>query len=137
MKSNLFDQLRELELPATDYAIFGSGPLAIREIIPSCNDLDVMCRGPAWNLVGKLGITKYLEEYDVTIVSLADDKITFGTRWGIGDVDTDVLIDTAETIGDLQFVNLSHVVNYKTLRSSAKDQAHLAALGAWGYPGRQ
>lgn len=134
---SLFEQLRRIELPPSDYAVFGSGPLAIRNIIPSCNDLDVLCRGPAWELAGQMGATRYLAEYDVTIVSLEGDKITFGTQWGIGNVDVDGLIDTAESIDGLRFAKLSHVVDYKKSRGSEKDQAHLAALAAWGYPGRQ
>ena len=37
----------------------------------------------------------------------------------------DELIDTAETIEGLPFVRLEHVVAYKRIRASAKDQVHL------------
>ncbi len=131
MNVTLFDQLRQLELPTNDYAIFGSGPLAIRGIIPSCNDLDIICRGEVWETVCQIGRTEFLPEYDVTVVSLADRAITFGTTWGIGSFDVDDLINTAEIIEALPFVRIEHVVAYKTIRSSTKDLLHLDALGAF------
>lgn len=133
MKPSLFDQLRELNLPARDYAIFGSGPLAIRDIVPISNDLDVLCRGDAWNMACEIGAAEFLPEYDVTIASIYDGAITFGTQWGIGEFDTDVLIDTAEIIDSLPFVRLEYVVMYKRTRFSRKDQVHLDAFNASGY----
>ena len=133
MTITLFDQLRQLELPTNDYAIFGSGPLAIRKIIPSCNDLDIICRREVWDTVCQIGKTEYLSEYKVTVASFSDNAITFGTAWGIGDFDVDELIDTAEIIESLPFVRIKHVVAYKIVRSSAKDLMHLAALEAADY----
>ena len=128
MSITLFDQLRQLELPTGDYAVFGSAPLAIRGIIPKCNDLDILCRGAIWETVCQAGTTEFLPEYDVTIASFYDGKVTFGTTWGIGKFDIDELIDTAEIIDSLPFVQVEHVISYKTIRSSAKDLLHLKAL---------
>ena len=124
----LFDQLRQLNLPPREYAVFGSGPLAIRGIIPLANDLDVICQDEVWKIVSEIGSIEYLPEYDVSVVTMADGALTFGTKWGIGNFDIDELIATAETIDDLQFVRLEHVVRYKKIRSSEKDQLHLGAL---------
>lgn len=124
----LFDQLRQLNLPPQGYAVFGSGPLFVRGIIPSVNDVDVICREEVWNIVSRIGSVAYLAEYDVNIVTMADGAITFGTKWGIGDFDLDELIATAETIDGLPFVGLEHVIRYKKIRSSEKDLLHLAAL---------
>ena len=125
MPAALFDRLRQLKLPPDGYAIFGSEPLAIRKIIPSCNDLDVLCQPSVWSLVLEMGKSEYLPKYDVTVVNLPDCDITFGTSWGIGEFDIDALIDGAETIESLPFVRLEHVIAYKTIRSSAKDLVHL------------
>jgi len=132
MNVSLFDQLRQLDLPVTDYAIFGSGPLVIRGIIPLTNDLDVLCRRDVWDRVCSLGKTRFLQEYDVTVAELGDGAITFGTEWGIGNFDIDELIDTAEVIDGLPFVRLVHVVAYKKIRRSTKDILHLDALNASG-----
>jgi hypothetical protein len=128
MDTTLFDQLRQLRLPSDGYAIFGSGPLAIRNIIPTCNDLDILCKQNVWDIVSRDGVTELLPEYDVTVTSFFDGNITFGTKWGIGDFDVIELIETAEIIDSLPFVRLEHVVRYKTIRSSAKDLQHLNSL---------
>jgi hypothetical protein len=125
---SLFDELINLGLPVGEYAVFGSGPLAARGIIPLCNDLDVLCRGRAWRMVRALGTVQYLPEYDLEVVAMHGGALTFGTRWGIGDFDVDELINTAEIIGGLPFVRLEHVTSYKKTRGSAKDLAHLEAL---------
>jgi hypothetical protein len=124
----LFDQLRQLNLPSQGYAVFGSGPLAIRGVIPLANDVDVICREEVWNIVSQAGTVEYLPEYGVNIVVMADGALTFGTKWGIGNFDVDELIATAEIIEGLPFVSLEHVICYKKIRSSEKDLQHLAAL---------
>jgi hypothetical protein len=128
MDPTLFDQLRQLRLPPNGYAIFGSGPLAIRNIIPTRNDLDILCKQNVWDIVSRDGVTEFLPEYDVTVASFFDGNITLGTNWGIGDFDIIELIETAEIIDSLPFVRLEHVVRYKTIRSSAKDLQHLNSL---------
>ena len=64
----------------------------------------------------------------MTIATLADGTIGFGTEWGIGKVDINELIDTAESIDGLLFVRLKYVVRYKTIRGSMQDRLHLKAL---------
>ena len=124
----LFDRLRALNLRTGDYAIFGSGPLIVRNWIQATNDLDVICRGTAWSTVTELGDVSYNGDYGVELVSMLDGRMTFGRQWGIGDPDIDELIDTAEILDDLPFVQLEHVVRYKQLRNSDKDRLHLEIL---------
>ena len=131
--SALFDSVKNLNLPSSDFAIFGSGPLVVRGIIPQANDVDVICRGSAWDIVRSVGRLEYLEAYDVTIVSVCDGQISFGTKWGIGEFDEDELIDNAIHIDGLPFVSLKDVVRYKLIRGSPKDLAHLEALKKHGY----
>lgn len=125
--------MRNLDLPKGHFAVFGSGPLIARGIISASNDLDVLCRGPAWSQVKTIKKVEYLKEYDLEIVSLADGRLTFGTRWGIGSFDTDLLIDTAELLDDLPFVQLAHVVAYKRVSDRPKDREHLRAMRKQGY----
>lgn len=127
MDKTLLEQLGALQFPTRDFAIFGSGPLLVRGIIPYSNDLDILCRGVVWEQVCKIGISEYLPEYDVTTVSLQNSKITFGTVWGIGDFDVDELINTAELINGLPFVQIKYVIRYKEIRNNSKDRIHLKA----------
>ena len=128
---SLFDRVKRLNLPVSDFAIFGSGPLIVRGIIPASNDLDIICRGQAWERVKAIGELEYLSKYDVTVVTMCDGRLTFGTRWAIGEFDTDELIDGAEEIDGLPFVRLEHVKNYKEISKRPKDLRHIEALKAY------
>ena len=111
--------------------MFGSGPLLVRGIIDEVGDLDVVCRGVAWDRARELGEVHRLEPYGVEVVALDEGRITFGMEWGIGAFDVNELIDTAELIDGIPFVRLEHVVAYKRIAARAKDVAHLAALDRW------
>jgi hypothetical protein len=125
--AHLFGLLRSLELPSGDYAVFGSGPLLVRGIIERAGDLDVICRGAAWEAAQRLGPA--CEQDGVPVVSLCDGLVSLGVRWAVGEVDVDRLIDTAEVIDGLPFVRLEHVVAYKQIADRPKDREHLRRLG--------
>ncbi len=125
---DLFDLLRSLDLPAGDYAVFGSGPLIVRGVIEPANDLDVVSRGAAWAAALKLGQLVDLPKHGVTITTFFDGALTVGTEWAFGDFDIDELIDTAEMIDGIPFVRLEHVVAYKQIARRAKDVEHLERL---------
>ena len=124
----LFDRVKNLNLPAGDFAIFGSGPLIIRGIVPASNDLDIICRRRAWDYIKGVGEPEYLTEYKLNIVTMFDGSLTFGNKWGIGAFDTDELIDSAELIDGLPFVRLEYVAKYKKISKRPKDLQHLEAL---------
>lgn len=125
--------LRSLQVPAGDYAIFGSGPLIIRGWIQPTNDIDVVCRGRAWAVVQSQGALVHLDDWDVDIVEMLDGSLTFGCRWQAGDIDVDEVIDQAEQIRGLPFAKLSHVAAFKQATGREKDLVHLAAMAANGY----
>jgi hypothetical protein len=76
-EDDLFTVLRELSLPAGEYAIFGSGPLIVRGIVEATNDLDVITRRAAWQAVQELGEVTAFEDGS-PCVHLLDGKLTFG-----------------------------------------------------------
>jgi len=128
---DLFDALKQIALPQGDFAVFGSGPLIVRGIIPLANDLDVVCRGPAWDHAYRRGTITHLDQQDVEVVSFLDGRITVGRSWAYGEPDINDLIDTAELIRDLPFVRLQHVIAYKTIAGRPKDRDHLKVLSQW------
>ena len=126
--NELLQKVLDLELPSGEFAVFGSGPLLVRGVINSVNDIDIICRGAAWEKAQSIGELVYLEDYDVNVVSIDDGLITFGRSWGIGEFDVDELINTAEVIDGLPFVQLQHVIDYKRIANRPKDRAHLDLL---------
>jgi len=127
MTDDLFSFVKELNLPCSDFAIFGSGPLIVRNIVPFKNDLDIICRKQAWETVQKIGKPQYLQDYAANIVSMADGAVTFGTTWGIGQFDINTPIDSAEMLQGLPFVKLKYVIEYKLIRGLPKDLSHIEA----------
>lgn len=123
--------LRSLQLPAGDFAVFGSGPLLIRGIVADAADLDVIARGAAWSHAATTGELVHLAEHGVTVASFYDGAVTVGTEWAIGDFSVDELIETAEFIEDLPFVRLEHVIAYKQLAGRPKDRTHLEKIDQW------
>ena len=131
MDGAIFERLKELNLPAGDYAVFGSAPLLIRGIIDDVDDLDIISRGSTWVYAQTLAPVTVLEPYGIDIVDIDDGLITIGTTWGIGEFDLDELIDTAEVIDDIPFVRLRYVEEYKRVGGRPKDLDHLERLDRW------
>ena len=127
LDEDLFAALRELNLPTGDYAIFGSGPLIIRRIVEATNDLDIICRGRAWQAVQEVGEVMTFDDGN-PYVNLRGGLLTFGTTWKYGTFDLGELIDTAEVIDGLPFVRLEHVITYKQAAGRPKDLEHLQAM---------
>ena len=123
---------KEMNLPVEHHAVFGSAPLLGRGIIEHVNDLDVICRGPAWKRSLEVGMLTTLEQYGIDVVEVDGGAITMGTTWAYGDFDLDELIDTAELIDGIPFVRLEHVAAYKRIAGRPKDLEHLAALAEAG-----
>ncbi len=121
-------RLRTLGLPVGDWALFGSGPLLLRGWIEDVGDLDVICRGAAWQHAAEIGETGILQPDGVEIVNIDGGAITIGTSWRYGDISVSELIDDAEEIEGIPCVRLEHIVAYKRTADRPKDRAHLAVI---------
>jgi hypothetical protein len=121
----LFDRLRALELTPGEYAVFGSGPLAVRGLIDKVRDLDVIVRGETWHQLKDLGVV-VMQGADETVH--LGNGLTFGRSWGYGVFDIEKLIDDAEIIEGLPFVQLDAVIEFKKIADRPKDREHLSSL---------
>jgi len=124
----LIRRLAELALPPGDWALFGSGPLLLRGWIDDVGDLDIICRGAAWERACEVGELGILQPDGVEIVNIDGGAITIGTSWRYGDTPVGDLIDTAEEINGIPCVRLEHIVAYKLTADRPKDRAHLAII---------
>jgi hypothetical protein len=118
---SFFGKLRALDLPTADYAIFGSGPLAVRGLIEEVHDLDVVARGAAWEQAKGLGKVRIAPEGD-PVVWLEGGVIEVFGGWLGWDID--MLIDNAQIIDGLPFASLEDVLAFKLSLGRPKDVAH-------------
>lgn len=127
-KDSKFQLLRDLCLPEDDYVIFGSAPLYAHGLRQEVADLDIVARGRAWQIVASLGKSKTAPSGNGRMVELYGGKLQFFDRWVTPDWDTDRLIDEAENIDGLPFVQLKNVLRSKSQTNRPKDQKDLHVL---------
>lgn len=115
------DELNNLNLPKDQYAIFGSGPIGIRNI-RDVNDLDIIVKESLWN--------KLIKEY-----SLNEDKgciqigqIEIFNNWSPWFNNINELIDSAEIINNFPFVRLDYVMEWKSRLGREKDLKDLSLI---------
>lgn len=107
------DELNTFELNTNDYAIFGSGPLAIRGIVEP-SDLDIIVKPSKY---------KY-NENPITI-----GNIELAKAWpGIDDIEK--LINDSEFINGHPYVKLKYVEKYKNYMLRSKDDEHMISLSS-------
>lgn len=123
--------LRTVHLGSGDHAIFGSGPLLVRNIVRRIGDIDILARGSAWDHALTLGELVVLPEHNVEVVSLHGGLVTIGRSWAIGDIDVDAAIGTADIIHGLPWVKLELVAEYKRVADRPKDRDHLIRLAEY------
>lgn len=126
-KHPLFETLRGLALPADDFAVFGSGPMWVRGIRES-KDLDLVARGKAWEWAREHGEKKINPVSGLECRYFAEGSIEIYAGWYPGDWNIDALIDTADVIDGIRFVQLGSVIEWKERMGREKDQKDLVLL---------
>jgi len=109
------DELRDLNLPSDQYAVFGSGPLAIRGLRES-SDCDIIVKSDVWKEL----CNKYpFKEGTKDRIEIGNVEIFNTWRPPVADLNT--MIDTAEVIDGIRFVRLEYVLAWKKARAKPKD----------------
>lgn len=130
INKQLFNNIKDLKLPIGEYAIFGSGPMGIRNL-RNIHDIDLIVNqelfnqfkdNPEWE-------TKDIYENNDCFSGLINRKIKIEmfTKWYTG-WNTKKLIKTAEIINGLPFVRLNYVVQWKKQFASKKDLKDLKLI---------
>lgn len=130
----LVRQLFSLNLPTEHFAIAGSGPLFVRGWIDDPGDLDLVARGPAWEIAAELGGPPRSAPYgDVQRIPLFDGHLEVLDGWFPERWSTDHLIDDADKLAGLRFVTLDVVGAVKRALDRPRDRAHLKIMLAHGF----
>lgn len=127
-KTGLFEKIKKMNFPLREYAIFGSGLLCVKEL-RECSDIDIIMseklfkktkNNPGWELEIKDNGSECLKNNK--------DKTEAFKKWWPGKWDCGQLIRDAEIIDGVPFVQKEHIIKWKKIRNSEKDQKDLALL---------
>ena len=129
MNKELFAQIRALALPVGQYAIFGSGPMGIRDL-KECSDIDIIVSESLW------GIFKNSPGWNLKVSSsggeyLSKDDIEIWKDWKPWYRDVMPLIKEAEMINGLAFVRLERVIEWKRIFGREKDLKDVQAINKY------
>ena len=114
---NHYNKLKSLNLPKGKYAIFGSGPMAIRGIRVS-DDVDIVVKQDLWDeLAGKYSDFLHKNPDCIRI-----DNLEIFRDWPEIFGRINEIIDGAEIIEELPFVQLKYVVEWKSKFGREKDK---------------
>jgi hypothetical protein len=103
--NELLKKLRELDLPSGQYAIYGSGPMAVRRL-RDAHDLDVVVKNKLYKKLRK----KY-KEVESGRIKIGDIDIFSSSNVLINNPDE--VIKRAETFQRFKFIRLDDLVRWK------------------------
>lgn len=110
------DKLKELDklnLPIGLYAIFGSGPLAIRKIRDS-KDIDIIVKEELWIMLSKSYPVLDNGSIRIGFIEIFKDWLPWFSE-------IDSLIDDADVIENHRYVKLKYVLKWKKAYAREKD----------------
>jgi len=114
------NELKKLNLQKEEYAIFGSGPLAIRGIRES-QDIDIIVKPRLWNKLSK----KYSKENDKLIKI---GSIEIYKNWVPWFKDINKIIEDADTFEGIRFAKLKYVLAWKKAYNREKDKKDIQLI---------
>jgi len=110
-------ELKSLNLPCDEYAVFGSGPLAVHGIRES-KDIDIIVKPELWNKL----IKKYsVKKADCGGNCFKVNKIEIYQDWRPWFDDVNKLINDADIFEGIKFVKLKYVLEWKKAYAREKD----------------
>lgn len=122
----LLEELRALNLPPNQFAVFGSGPMAIRGL-REMHDVDVIVTGALWREL-ETKYTPQKHEHNLLKIQISRVEILSGWHPDVGSVKA--LISNAEWIEGFPFVRLEKVLEWKRKFKRDKDLPDIEILEA-------
>jgi hypothetical protein len=120
---NIFQEVKKLDLPIGEYVVVGSGPMAAREI-RAFKDIDILVSEKLYDeLVKKGWEVVEVEGVGGKFKVLKKDIFEINTTLWHGDYkpDNKNLIEQAEIICDVPFLQLKELIKFKTALAREKD----------------
>ena len=118
------NELKDLNIDKKEYVIFGSGPLAIRNLITN-SDIDLLVSQNLWN---KLSKKHKIEKNANGFEKIEIKHIEIYKDWTNTNYSEDKIIKDSEIINNLPFAKLKYVIKWKQNRNKEKDKKHLKLI---------
>lgn len=122
----LIERVQELNLPNGSYAVFGSGPMAVRGL-REARDLDIVVTSELFQKLkaeGKYRAEALRDRHEALIFA----DVSLYDSWAPDSWDIDQLIREAEMIEGVPFVKLETVREWKEIRNQEKDRADIKII---------
>lgn len=113
-------ELERLKLPYGEYAITGSGPMAIRGL-REAKDIDIVVKKALWQ-----ELLKHFTPYDSKHIKIGNVEI-WGDFLNLTE-HMDRAIDSSESLYGYPFVTLQDTISWKKFLNRAKDQEDIALI---------
>ncbi len=124
----LLGVVKKLNLPDGEYAIFGSGPMAVRGIKPT-DDLDVMVASELYKKLKEIYSEKQKQGYKEIVYYLEPIQGIEVIKANIsGFNNPESVISRAELIEGLRFVLLKDIIAWKKKMARPKDFEHIKMI---------
>jgi tetratricopeptide (TPR) repeat protein len=125
--TDLLAQLDALDLPRDGFAVFGSGPMAVRGL-REVSDLDLILTEGLWEDLAA-GHQPVDHGHGLHCIRIGDIEILDGWYPDVGD--RHELIAEAELYHGIRFVRLEKVLEWKHLRNDEKDRRDIVLINEW------
>jgi len=117
---NLEDFVKKEKISYNDFAVFGSGPLAVRNL-REARDIDIIVRPCIFEKLKQ----KYKPDNRGYICI---NNIEIAQDWQPWFSDVNVLIDSADIINGIRYVKLQYVLEWKKAFNREKDKKDIALI---------
>ena len=117
---DIFTEVKKLNLPLGKYVVVGSGIMAAKGI-RIINDVDVLATADIFEKISKEGGWKLVPKGDGWTLTKGIYEIDKVFKYKEYNPGTDYLINSAEIIQDIPFMQLSELVKFKETLRREKD----------------
>jgi len=122
MFQKLLNDVKSLNIPIGQYALFGSASLLVRGLREASHDIDIVVKQDLYDEyeTHKDWVVRFMR-VDDPYLEWDGHNIEFWKTWGPGEWDIDSIIDNAEVIDGIPYVQLETVLKWKKLCGRPKD----------------
>lgn len=126
---NLIRELKKFDLPPNQFAVFGSGPIAVRGLLQrKINDLDLIVTKALWKKLSSQYPVQPDRKFGNKKIDLNEGIEIWENFIFYKPEEIERMIREADIIGGLRYVKLEEVISFKKFLNRPKDQRDIKAI---------